>query len=73
MTETSADKADILIGLLAQLVAASGSGDPVLALTTAGMKQKEVAKLLGMKPNAVGMRVRRAGIKPKERTNGKEN
>ena len=72
MAEISNDKADIIIALLAQLVAANVEGDPVLVLTKTGMKQKDVAKLLGLKANAVGMRIKRAGTKPRGKTNANQ-
>ena len=60
MAEISDDKANIISALLAQLVAANVDGDAAIALTNAGMKQADVARLLGIKPNAVGMRIARA-------------
>ncbi len=53
-------KADVIIVLLAQLVAASTKGDEVLALAAAGLKPGEIARILDMKPNAVSMRISRA-------------
>jgi hypothetical protein len=71
MNEIREEKADVIIGLLAQLVAASTEGDPVIALANAGMRQSEIARLLGMKVNAVGMRIDRAKAGSKRQANGK--
>jgi hypothetical protein len=70
MSEFAEDKADVIIALLAQLVAASNDGDPVIALTDAGVRQKDVARILGMKPNAVGMRITRAKENVKRKSDG---
>ena len=75
MAEISEAKANIIIALLAQLVVlATGSGDdPALVLAKAGMKQKDVANLLGLKPNAIGMRIKRASTRPQEKKNAKKD
>jgi hypothetical protein len=73
MVEIDNEKADVIIALLAQLVAASTKADPVVTLMAAGMRQRDVARVLGMKANAVGMRVSRSSRKPRGRARGGNN
>lgn len=56
-------RADVIIALLAQLVASTTEGDEVLALSAAGLKPADIARILNMKPNAVQMRIARARAK----------
>jgi len=59
-------QADIVIALLAKLVASSTDGDEVVALNAAGLKPGEIARILDMKPNAVSMRITRAKERKKK-------
>lgn len=67
MVEVDDRRLDVMIALLANLVAANADGDPVLALDSAGMKATEIARILDMKPNAVSMRISRAKERNKKK------
>ncbi len=67
MVEVDDRRLDVMIALLANLVAANSDGDPVLALDSAGMKATEIARILDMKTNAVSMRISRAKERNKKK------
>lgn len=59
-------KLDVIIALLAQLVAATTKRDEVLTLAAAGLGATEIARVLDMKRSAVSMRLTRGKARGSE-------
>lgn len=60
MVEIDEHRIDIMIALLAKLVAANTEEDQVVALASTGLRTGEIARILNMKQSAVSMRIARS-------------
>lgn len=60
MAEIDNHRLDVIIALLARLVAAASEGDEVLELSSAGLSPSEIAKVLSVSPNSVSKKIARA-------------
>lgn len=65
MADMDERRLDVIIALLARLVANASEGDEVVELHAAGLTPAEITEVLGMKSSAVSMRISRAKGKKK--------